>query len=500
MYRVVPLLIPYVMTSLSFMLIIYSDKTANTLLRIIIKIIAFSLPVFLFINNLIDILSSYFLLLAVPVSIITSIYTSWYSNHKYKSTRLEILIDLFNLSVIYTFVSPNLLGFIVLWTISEVLGFLLVIFEGNPGAFHAGYRFFFLKATTFELSAFTLIAILSTKASIDSILLSSFNELPSIMVSPLYAILLIIGYITTAALVPLHFWLPQAHSTAPAPASAILSGVTIKMGFYALLRINDIVTFEPWVKYMLFIMGSITCIYGFLVLLDQQDYKRMLAYSTIGNSGLITILLSMYLLEPSNVYMYLALLANIYAHGLYKVSLFLNAGTVEAVTHTRLMNKVKGLVAYVPISSLASLFSVLSVIGIPPTIGFIAKLLSIIGVLQYGLSYLSIIVLLLIGYSILVSLIYGVKILRIHWETDDNISNNYSKLGNLPQFTEITVAILSIAYGYVIPVLAYTDIVFMLTLVNLFSLLIIVVLVYTFYFNIRLRIMKRGVTRIAWRC
>ncbi len=494
------MLTPYLLALLSFILVSCCSKTTSLLLRAIIKVIAFSLPIALLIGGAVDNLSSYFLLLVVPVSIITSIYASWYSNHKYSSTRLEILIDLFNVSIIYTFASPNLLGFITLWTISEVLGFLLVAFEGGPDAFRAGYRFFFLKAATFELSALTLVAILSTKAGIDSILLSSFRELPSIIVSPFYMVLLIIGYITTAALVPLHFWLPHAHSTAPAPASAILSGITVKMGFYALLRINDIVIFEPWVKYMLFIMGGITCVYGFLLLLGQQDYKRMLAYSTIGNSGLITILLSMYLLEPSNVYMYLALLANIYAHGLYKASLFLNAGTVEAVAHTRLMSKVNGLVAYVPISSLASLFSVLSVIGIPPTIGFIAKLLSIIGVLQYGLNYLSIVVLLLIGYSILVSLIYGVKILRIHWETDEKIDKNYSKLGNLPQFVEIAVAILSIAYGYVIPVLAYTDIVFVLTLVNLFSLLIIFVLVYTFYFNIRLRIMKRGVTRVAWRC
>ena len=488
----------YVLLLGSTLLILVGNRLKNTLSKNLLKIIAFTLPIFLMIQGYLDTLSASFLLFVIPVSIIVSIYTSWYSNYKYKSNKLEILVDLFNLSIIYTFAFPNLIGFVALWTISEIIGFLLVSYEGGPEAFRAGYRFFFLKAATFEFSALTLIALLSTKINIDMVLLAKFHDLPILTVSPYYMILLIIGYTTTAALIPLHFWLPHAHSTAPAPASAILSGITVKMGFYALLRLNDIIVFDIWLKYLLFVMGGITCVYGFLMLLSQQDYKRMLAYSTVGNSGLIAVILSLYLLKPNSTYLYLALITNIYAHGLYKASLFLNSGTVEVVTHTRIINKLNGLAAYTPLSSLASLFSILSVIGIPPTIGFIAKLLSIIGVLEYGLNSLSIAVLILIGYSILISLIYGVRILRIHWEAGEKRKQlQYTKIGILPQAAEIILSALSIAYGYIVPILAYTDIVFVLSLVNLFSLLIIIVLVYTFYFNIRLRIIHGGIASIA---
>ncbi len=488
----------YIFLLISTLLVLVSTRSEKTSYKNILKIMAFILPVFLIVQGDLDYLSILFLLLVVPVSILVSLYTSWYTNYKYQSNRLEILIDLFSISIIYTFASLNLIGFVALWTISEIIGFLLVSYEGGPEAFRAGYRFFFLKAVTFELSALTLIALLSTKISIDVVLLANFHELPTLTVSPYYMILLIVGYTTTAALIPLHFWLPHAHSTAPAPASAILSGITIKMGFYALLRLSDIVVFDLWVKYLLFIMGGITCIYGFLMLLGQQDYKRMLAYSTVGNSGLIAVILSLYLLKPSSTYLYLALITNIYAHGLYKASLFLNSGTVEIVTHTRIVNELNSLVAYIPLSSLASLFSVLSVIGIPPTIGFIAKLLSIIGVLEYGLNIMSIIVLVLIGYSILISLIYGVRILRIHWETGERRKQlRHAEVNRSLQAVEILLSILSIAYGYIVPILAYTDIIFVLSLVNLFSLLIIIVLVYTFYFNIRLRVIHGGVTNIA---
>jgi len=457
-----------------------------------LRFVAYLLPLVAVLYGVVDNISLTYTLLAIPVSIASSLYSLWYSRHKYGSLRLQLLIDLFNVSIIYTLLAPNLIGFIALWTFSEILGFLLVSYEGGDEAFKAGYRFFFLKALTFEASALALAVVLSARVGLVNALLLEFSRLPRTAVDPYYVILLMIGYITTAALIPLHFWLPHAHSTAPSPASAILSGVTVKMGFYALMRLYDLVMLGEWSKYLLLGMGFITCIYGFLVLISQHDVKRMLAYSTIGNTGLIAVLQALYLLHPTNTYLYLALITSIYAHGLYKAALFINAGTIEAVAHTRIIDNVRGLVAFTPISSLANLFAVLSVIGVPPTIGFVSKLLSIVGILNIGLNTITISVLCLIGYSILVSLFYGIRILRMHWEAGKMEHGN--RIRGFPQIVELGLSLMSLVYGFITPLLTYTEILFTLTLVNIFSLLIIVLLVYTFYYNIRLNIL-RGITR-----
>lgn len=457
-------------------------------LNIGLRLIAYLLPLITVFYGIIDDISLTYILLAIPVSIASSLYSLWYGKHKYGSLRLQLLIDLFNVSIVYTLLAPNLIGFIALWTFSEILGFLLVSYEGGDEAFRAGYRFFFLKALTFEASALALVAILSTHVGLINALLLEFNKLPYVAVEPYYAILLMIGYTTTAALIPLHFWLPHAHATAPSPASAVLSGVTVKMGFYALTRLYNLVMLGEWSKYLLLGMGFITCIYGFLVLISQRDVKRMLAYSTIGNTGLIAVLQALHLLHSSSTYLYLAFITSIYAHGLYKAALFINAGTIEATVHTRIMDKVHGLVVFTPVSSLASLFTVLSVIGIPPTIGFMSKLLSIIGILDIGLNTTTISVLCLIGYSILVSLFYGVRILRMHWEAGKIEHGN--RIKGYPQIVELGLSLMGFVYGFITPLLSYTEVLFTLTLVNMFSLLIIVLLVYTFYYNIRLRILR----------
>ncbi len=475
-------------------IILLAFRRHDTWSLVITRLVAYLIPLLAIVYGAVDQLSFVFLILLVPVSIASSLYTSWYARIKYGSpVRLQLLVDLFNVSLIYTVLAPNLIGFIALWTMSEIVGFLLVSYEGGVEAFRAGYRFFFLKALTFEASALALLALLSSKMGVEKALLTSFWALPAISVNPYYALLLMIGYTTTSALVPLHFWLPHAHSTAPSPASAVLSGVTVKLGFYALMRLYGIVLLGDWSKYLLLGMGFVTCVYGFLMLLSQRDVKRMLAYSTIGNTGLIAVLQALYLLHPASTYLYLAFITSIYAHGLYKASLFINAGTIELSTHTRILDEIQGLVAHIPISSLSSLFSILSVIGIPPTIGFISKLLSIIGVLEIGLSPLTIAVLSLIGYSILVSLYYGVRILRVHWEAGKAIGE---PLANSMQFIELALASMNIVYGFISPLISYTEVMFTLMLVNAFSLLLIILLVYTFYYNIRLRILK-GVASYA---
>ncbi len=473
-----------VAVSLTLVYIPIKNRTAS----LITRIIAYVLPFAGYFTGLFDSLSMAFLGLAIPVGLMSSLYNLWYGESKYPGRNLQLLIDVFNLSIIYTFAAPNLLTLIALWTVSEIVGFLLVSFEGGDEAFRAGYRFFFLKGLTFELSALTIAVILSYNVGLSTALLSGFDELPKISISLIYAVLATIGFITTSAIVPLHFWLPHAHSTAPSSASAVLSGLTVKMGFYAFLRITQFMDVPREYWYGLLVLGAVTAFYGFTVLLVQRDVKRLLAYSTIGNTGFIAVLLSIYMLE-SNKLLYLATIINIYAHGLYKASLFINTGTIIVLAHTRDMGKLSGLVAFTPYSSLGVLFTVLSIIGVPPTVGFVGKLLAIISLLGISSELLMVMGLIVVAYAILVSIIYGFNILGLHWRYTE-IDFKPNKIPDYPQLIELLLGSMGIIYGVLLLLFFDLGALNVLILINAFSLLLVIALVAVFHYNIRPRIVR----------
>ncbi len=480
-------MITYFLFFIASMLIVMF-KSKNTYLLILLRIIAYLLPLMGILYGLYDELSLIFLGVSLPVSMLVSLYNLWYSQAKYKEGNLRELIDIFGLSINYSFAAPNLVSLISIWTISEITGFLLVCYEGGDEALRAGYRFFFLKGMTFELSALTVLIVLAHRIGLINALIMSFNEIPSINVDLLLSVLIIIGFITTSAIVPLHFWLPHAHSIAPGTASALLSGLTVKMGFYGLLRIAGFIVFPDNLWYGVLILSGITTIYGFTVLLTQHDIKRMLAYSTMGNTGLIGVLLSINMLHPSPLIFY-SVIVNIYAHALYKSMLFINTGTIIVLAKTRILNELSSLAAFTPYSSLGILFTVLSIFGVPPTVGFLGKLLAIIALLGVNNTYLAIIGLALVAYSILISIVYGFTILSVHWKYA-GIRFKPVEIPLYPQFIELLLGLLGIIYGLLVLLFFNLGALGVLLLVNLFSLFIIVALISIFYYNIRARIIQ----------
>ena len=473
-------------TIISYILIFIPVE--NRGLRIVLRIISYLLILAVIPFGFLDFLSLIFLGLAIPVSLLTSLYNLWYGEAKYRGKNLQGLIDVFNLSIIYTFAAPNMIAFISLWTLSEIVGFLLVSFEGGDEAFRAGYRFFFLKSMTFELSALTAVIILAYHIGIVNALLLPFDKLQPIDIGLIYSILTIIGFTTTAAIAPFHFWLPHAHSTAPSSGSAVLSGLTVKMGFYAIMRFVGFFNYPSSLWYIILGLGAVTAFYGFTVLLGQKDIKRLLAYSTMGNTGFMMVLLAIYLLTNNNLVFY-ALIANIYAHGLYKASLFLNTGTILVLAHTRDMTRLSALAAFTPTSSLGVLLTVLSVIGVPPTIGFTGKLLAIIALITIQSKSLEILGLVVTAYAILVSIIYGFGIMSIHWRAG-TIGFKPRSIPMYPQIIELVLSTLSIIYGIVLLMFFNLGALQVLVIINSFSLLLVLGLVAVFYYNIKPRLSR----------
>ena len=197
----------------------------------------------------------------------------------------------------------------------------------------------------------------------------------------LVSVLFLMGFGLKAAAVPFHAWLPDAHPSAPAPISAMLSGVLIKsLGIYALCRVFfNVIGVGAEVSSILMFLGALSMMVGVLLAIWQWDLKRLLAYHSISQIGYM--LLGIGLGTPLGV---LGGLFHVFNHSVFKSLLFLNSGAVEYATGTRDLQKMGGLAARMPWTSSTTLVASMSIAGVPPFNGFWSKLLIIIGALQAG--------------------------------------------------------------------------------------------------------------------
>jgi multicomponent Na+:H+ antiporter subunit D len=195
------------------------------------------------------------------------------------------------------------------------------------------------------------------------------------------SVLFIMGFGLKAALVPFHAWLPDAHPSAPAPVSAMLSGVLIKaMGFYTLCRIfYNVIGVTPDILGIFMFLGTISMVIGGLLAIGQWDIKRLLACSSISQMGYV--FLGLGLGTPLGI---LGAVFHIFNHSLLKSLLFLNAGAVEYATGTRDLKKLGGLSCRMPVTWITQFIGAMSASGIPPLGGFWSKLIIIIAAVQAG--------------------------------------------------------------------------------------------------------------------
>jgi multicomponent Na+:H+ antiporter subunit D len=189
------------------------------------------------------------------------------------------------------------------------------------------------------------------------------------------------GFGLKAAIVPFHAWLPDAPPSAPAPISAMLSGVLIKVsGVYAMMRIFlNVFGLTPALTTVLSVLGIASIFVGALAAMGQNDIKRMLAYSSISQIGYVV--LGFAVGTPLGV---LGGLFHLFNHALFKSLLFLNAGAVEQSTGTRSLDKMGGLAKRMPLTAATSAVGSLSIAGVPPLNGFWSKLLIIIALWNAG--------------------------------------------------------------------------------------------------------------------
>jgi multicomponent Na+:H+ antiporter subunit D len=236
--------------------------------------------------------------------------------------------------------------------------------------------------------------------------LSGFAAKPVAMLN-LAAVFTIVGLGLKAGLVPFHAWLPDAHSEAPTPISAILSGVVVKTGAYALFlilfSIYGVMSSGKIVP-MLFFLAAVSMIFGAVMALVQTDVKRLLAYSTVSQMGYVFLGIS----YASAVGVEGGLF-HILNHSVFKVSLFLCAGNLAYYTGTRNMRKMGGLARRMPLTAFSFAVAGLAMAGVPPFNGFWSKLLIYYAGLEQGQTLLTILAI----FASAVTLAYVVKAMNL---------------------------------------------------------------------------------------
>jgi len=287
---------------------------------------------------------------------------------------------LFNLFAIAMFFVPliNNLGF--LWMAIEMttlISSFLVGFYNTKNSVEAGWKYLIICSVGITLALFG--AILFTYALTASTGIKSLNW-TDLFVSAKFLnaetikiafIFVLIGYGTKAGLAPMHTWLPDAHSQAISPISAMLSGVLLKCSLYAILRYGIIVTKccgSPFYSKLMIIFGLISLVVACIFIITQKDLKRLLAYSSIEHLGLIAIGIGI----NTPLAMFGALL-HLFNHAASKALMFFSAGRVAQSYGTHDLDKISGVINTIPITGSAMLIGVFALIGFPPSSIFISE-------------------------------------------------------------------------------------------------------------------------------
>ncbi len=272
----------------------------------------------------------------------------------------------------------------------------LVTFYWTRESLEAGYKYLMLVTigTTFALLGLSLIycaaAGLPFMAGKRILLMTELNKAAKAMHEStvlLACALLVAGFGTKAGLVPFHAWLPDAHAEAPAPISALLSGIVIKVGAYALTRTVTVFTpYYPPVVIFMAIMASASMVIGILMALVQDDIKRMLAYSSVSQMG--------YVAEGLGLGTYLGIYGGLFHlmnHTIVKALLFLCAGSILYATGKRRMSELGGLARRMPITAFCFIVGALAIGGIPPLNAFMSKFTLFTAAAERGLLWAAVI-------------------------------------------------------------------------------------------------------------
>lgn len=338
----------------------------------------------------VDALSAYFLVVANGLAAVASLFALGYAPHDAEPARVTPLYPLFLAGMNLVVIADDAFTFLFAWEFMSFASWLLVLSKHRErGTHHAAFVYLVMAGfgTATLLLAFGLLA--GTEGAYDFASMRA-DSVRAPLISALIVTFSLIGAGSKAGLVPLHVWLPLAHPAAPSHVSALLSGVMTKVAIYGLVRLLfDLAGPVPWWwGVVITLVGGVTAVLGVLYAMMEHDLKRLLAFHTVENIGIIVAGLGMALLFRADGLPQLAALAlvaglfHVLNHALFKSLLFFGAGSVLVATGERDMERLGGLIHRMPRTALMFLIGAAAISALPPLNGFVSEWLTFQAVLQ----------------------------------------------------------------------------------------------------------------------
>ena len=370
-----------------------------------------------------DYLSIWFLSIVTLIFLIGAWYGKGYLAH-YDQRRGQIWLHwtsytLTFVGMLVLMCTRNLIVFLLGWELMAIGSFFAVIFENEkPLVLKSGLNYFIQShiAVLLITAAFCRVYAITGSLDFDGVKLylseASQKEIFLFMLS------LVAGFGFKAGIVPFHSWLPHAHPAAPSHVSGVMSGVIVKAGIYGIVRFASLMSsMQTQLGITVLVLGAVSGLYGIVNAAVHRDFKRMLAYCTIENIGIISMGIGVGLIGIGTENALIATLGFAGAllhtlnHALFKALLFFGAGNVYVSTHTRNMEELGGLIKQMPQTAFIFLIGSIAIGGLPPLSGFISEFV-IYGGFLHGLNTNGLVVpVLMILSGIALAIIGGISML-----------------------------------------------------------------------------------------
>ena len=404
-----------------------------------------------------DGLSGFMLVVVAVVSLAATFFSMRYMDQYTAKPKYYGLFLLMVAGMNGAILTGDIFNLYVFLEIAAVASYALVAFGCRHEELEASFKYAILGSVA---SCFILLAVALLYSVFGTVNMAHLADKiaavgtgePAYRIVIFSTMLIIAGLGMKSALVPFHAWLPDAHPSAPAPISAMLSGVLIKaIGVYALVRILfNVVGMTAGISYALMTLGTLSMVIGVFMAIGQWDFKRLLAYHSISQIGYV--MLGIGIGSPLGIIGGLFHLAN---HAAFKSLLFLTAGATEYNTRTRQLDQMGGLGQRMPVTSGTSLVASMSIAGVPPFNGFFSKLIIILACVQAGHYWFA-------GWAVLVSVMTLASFMKVQkYAFYGTLKERWAKLREVPvsmQAAMVFLAILCVAMSLlVIPALPEAD-------------------------------------------
>jgi hydrogenase-4 component B len=337
----------------------------------------------------IDPLSAFFLLPTFGICALAAIYGAGYEKpapgHGSASGSSWLWFNLLVASMGMVIVARNGVLFLMAWELMTIASYFLVTTHSERAEVRRAGRIYLIAAHVGTACLLVLFLLLGTHGSLD---FDSFGPAGARTAAGAGAIFLlaVVGFGVKAGFIPLHVWLPEAHPAAPTHVSAVMSGIMIKLGIYGLLRAISFLGEPPlWWGWVLLVIGLVSAVLGVLYALAQHELKRLLAYHSVENIGIIAMGLGLGLIGAARHSTMLfalgfgAALLHVLNHAVFKALLFFGAGSVIRSAGTGEIEHLGGLLKRMPTTGIAFLIGAVAISGLPPLNGFVSEFLLFLG-------------------------------------------------------------------------------------------------------------------------